>query len=207
MATFNSTTFGAISGRHGSAVAATTKDGRSILKVFRAPGNPNTDKQQAQRTKFGFANSELSCMRNLFKITFMSANGMQQGVSLAMKNAVSGEAPDFVIDFSLLTLSVGSVDSAGLVSAVKTVGTKVKIDWDTTIGTNSTAKDGINIVFFNPSDRISVLKQNHAFRSAGTAEVELPEIWAGSEIHCWIYFSTPTDSLNSVSKYVGLVQL
>jgi hypothetical protein len=207
MATFNSTTFGAISGRHGSAVAATTKDGRSILKVFRAPGNPNTDKQQAQRTKFGFANSELSCMRNLFKTTFMSPNGMQQGVSLAMKNAVSGEAPDFVIDYSLLALSVGSVDSTGQVSVVKTTGTKVKLDWDTTIGTNSTEKDGINIVFFNSADKISVLKQNHAFRSVGTAEVELPEIWAGSEIHCWIYFSTPANSLNSASKYVGLVQL
>ena len=68
-------------------------------------------------------------------------------------------------------------------------------------------KGGINIVFFNPNDKISVLKQNHAFRSAGTAEVELPEIWAGSEIHCWIHFSTPENSLNSLSKYVGAIQL
>lgn len=210
MAKFNSTTFGTISGRHGSAVAATTKDGRSILKVFRAPGNPNTDKQQAQRLKFGFTNSELSCMRNLFKTTFLSPNGMQQGVSLAMKQAITGEAPYYSIDYSLLTLSVGSVDSTGQVSAVKTIGTKVKLDWDTTIGTNSTnstEKDGINIVFFNPADRISVLKQNHVFRIAGTTEDELPEIWAGSEIHCWIYFSTPDNSLNSLSKYVGAILL
>jgi hypothetical protein len=58
----------------------------------------------------------------------------------------------------------------------------------------------------NFADRISMLKQNHAFRSAGTAKVELPEIWAGNKIHCWIYFSTPNYSLNSISKYVGLVQ-
>lgn len=207
MAKFNSTTFGTISGRHGSAVAATTKDGRSILKVFRAPGNPNTDKQQAQRSKFGFTNSELSCMRNLFKTTFLSPNGMQQGVSLAMKQAVTGEAPDFAIDYSLLTLSVGSVDGAGQLSAVKTTGTKVKLDWNTTIGTNSTEKDGVNVVFFNPADKISVLKQNQALRIAGTTEVELPEIWAGSEIHCWIYFSASTGLLNSLSKYVGTIQL
>lgn len=132
---------------------------------------------------------------------------MQQDVSLAMKQAVTGEAPDLAIDYSLLTLSVGSVDSAGMVSAVKTTGTKVKLDWDTTIGTNSTEKDGVNVVFFNPADKISVLKQNHALRIAGTTEVELPEIWAGSEIHCWIYFSTPNNSLNSPSSYAGLVQL
>lgn len=207
MATFNSTTFGAISGRHGSAVAATTKDGKSILKVFRAPANPNSDKQQAQRTKFGFVNSELSCMRNLFKITFRNTNGMQQGVSLAMKNAVTGESPDYEIDYSLITLSVGSVNTSLQVSAVKSLGTKVKLDWDTTVGSESADNDGVNFVFFNQFAKMSILKQNEAQRSIGNAELELPAVWAGAEIHCWVYFSTPNNTLNSASQYVGLIQL
>ena len=56
MAKFNSTTFGTISGRHGSAVAATQKNGTSYLRVFRAPSDPKTAKQVNQRAKFGFAN-------------------------------------------------------------------------------------------------------------------------------------------------------
>ena len=207
MATFNSTTFGTISGRHGSAVAATTKAGKSILKVFRAPANPNSDKQQAQRTKFGFVNSELSCMRNLFKITFRSTNGMQQGVSLAMKNAVTGDSPNYEIDYSMITLSVGSVNPSLQVSVNKTVGTKVKLEWDTTIGSESTDNDGVNFVFFNQSAKISILKQSEAIRSVGGIELELPAIWQGAEVHCWTYFSTPDDTLNSVSQYIGLIQL
>ena len=206
MATFNSTTFGTISGRHGSAVAATTKSGKSILKVFRAPANPNSDKQQAQRTKFGFVNSELSCMRNLFKTTFRSLNGMQQGVSLAMKNAVSGDSPDYAIDYSLITLSVGSVNTSLQITANKTTGTNVKLVWDKTVGSESTENDNVNIVFFNQSAKMSILKLNQAVRSAGNTELELPAVWVGAEIHCWVYFSTPDETLNSASQYVGLVQ-
>ena len=76
MAKFNSTTFGAISGRHGSAVAATTKDGKNYLRVYRAPSNPNSDKQIAHRTKFSFAIKSLGCFRNLFKETYNNSRGM-----------------------------------------------------------------------------------------------------------------------------------
>lgn len=207
MATFNSTTFGAISGRHGSAVATTTKDGKSILKIFRAPANPNSEKQQAQRTKFGFVNKELSCMRNLFKVTFRSTNGMQQGVSLAMRNAIIGESPDYEIDYSLITLSTGSVNTAGRVNASKTSDTKIKLEWDVTVGSNSTGNDWVSFVFLNQSAKMSILKQNHVLRSAGDAEIELPALWVGAEVHCWMYFSSPNDTLNSASQYVALVLL
>ena len=207
MATFNSTTFGAISGRHGSAVAATTKDGKSILKVFKAPGNPNTQKQQTQRSKFGFVNRELSCMRNLFKITFRSNNGMQQAVSAALKNAVVGEAPDWTIDYSALQLSVGSVDAAMQLVVSKNTASNVQLSWDKTVAANSSANDWVNCVFFNNEHKMAIIKQNNAIRSDGTVAVDLPEVWAGTEIHCWIYFTNSTDTLNSTSKFVGLVQL
>ena len=186
MATFNSTTFGAISGRHGSAVAATTKDGKNILKVFKAPGNPNTPKQQTQRSKFGFVNSELSCMRNLFKITFRSNNGMQQAVSAALKNAVVGEAPDWTIDYSALQLSVGSVDAAIQLVVSKNSASNVQLPWNKTVTTNSSEYDWVNCVFFNNEHKMAIIKQNTAIRSDGTVAVDLPEVWAGAEIHCWI---------------------
>ena len=66
MAKFSSTTFGPISGRHGTAVAATTKDGKSYIRVYRAPSNPKTEKQVAHRSKFAFANKALSCLGSLF---------------------------------------------------------------------------------------------------------------------------------------------
>ncbi|MEI6753965.1 MAG: DUF6266 family protein [Paludibacter sp.] len=142
----------------------------------------------------------------MFKTTFRSPNGMLQGVSLAMKNAVTGESPDFVIDYSLITLSVGNVNTSLQITANKAIGTKVKLEWDTTVGSESTEKDNVNLVFFNQAAKMSILKLNQAVRSAGIAELELPAVWAGAEIHCWVYFSTPDETLNSASQYVGLVQ-
>lgn len=81
------------------------------------------------------------------------------------------------------------------------------MEWDTTVGTNSTENDGVNFVFFNQFAKMSILKQNHVLRNAGNAEIELPATWAGAEVHCWMYFSTQNDTLNSVSQYVDLVQL
>jgi hypothetical protein len=207
MATYNSTTFGAISGRHGSAVAAYTKTGKCILKVFKAPSNPNTDKQVAQRTKFGFVNSELSCMRELFKITFGSNLGKNQAVSLALKDAISGVAPDFALDYSKLKISGGSLYGSGSVSVTKTADTTLKIDWNFSDLTGNTANDGVNLAFFNVDSKEALLKQNIALRSICTVDIELPAIWVGQNIHCWIYFSSPDGMLNSNSRYIDLVQL
>ena len=207
MATFNSTTFGAISGRHGSAVAANSKNGKSILKVFKAPTNPNSIKQQKQRTKFGFVNSELSCMRELFKITLGSSRGINQAVSMAMKDAVTGEFPDYAIVYDKLKMTSGSVYGSGLVSAAKTLGTTVMVDWDYTPLSGNSPNDGVSLIFFNEESKEAMLKQNHAERMAQNAEVELPELWAGAKVHCWIYFSTPNGTLNSASQYISFLQL
>ena len=51
MAKFESTTFGLISGRHGTAVAAKC-NGKNVLRVYSAPSDPKTPKQLAQRAKF-----------------------------------------------------------------------------------------------------------------------------------------------------------
>ncbi len=207
MAKFNSTTFGEISGRHGSAVAAITKEGKCILKVFRAPSNPNTEKQISHRSKFGLVNSELSKLQNLFTITFGSKQGKSHAVSLAMANAITGEYPDFAIDYSQLIMAEGIVDQTELVSAEKAEGTKVKVDWDTTVSTESSEMDSVNLIFMNAASKIAVLKQDYALRNAGTANVELPAVWAGAEIHCWIYFFSESGSGTSTSQYIARLQM
>ena len=207
MAKFNSTTFGSISGRHGSAVASVMKDGTNVLRVFRAPSNPNTEKQLVHRAKFGFVTKELNGLCNLFKVTFGRARGKNDAVSYAMKTALTGEYPDYSLDYSKLIISSGDVDRTERVTIVKETGTTVKVDWDATVGSESTPKDNVNLVFMNAASKIAVLKQNVALRPDGIANVDLPEVWAGGEIHCWIYFSTEDESLTSNSQYISLLQL
>ena len=207
MSEFISSTFGKISGRHGTAVAMKSKStGKTYLRLYSVPTDPKTAKQVAQRSKFGFVNQEMNCMRNLFKITYGGNQGVSRGVSLAF-GAVTGEYPNFSIDYSKLILSQGGLDTSGLLNVVKTAGTTLKFDWDTTSGYQGDDNDGVNLVILNADTKVGLLKQNMVLRGAGTIDVELPAVWAGQSVHCWIYFSSPDGKMNSTSQYIDFVQL
>jgi len=207
MSKFESSTFGKISGRHGTAVAMKSKStGENYLRLYAVPSNPKTAKQEAQRAKFGMVNSQLSCMRKLFKITFGSKECIHEAVSLAFKTAIIGTYPDFSIDYTKLIMSMGGVNGTGQVTVSKTTGTTAKVDWDTTVGSESTANDVANLIFFNPTAKIALLSSD-VIRSAGTDQVDLPTIWTGAEIHCWIFFRNPDTLLTSTSQYIGQLQL
>ena len=208
MAKFNSTTFGTISGRHGSAVAATTKDGRSFLRVYRAPSDPKTNKQVAQRTKFAFANTSLSCFRNLFKETFNTKRGMNMGISYAMKGAIQGESPDFTIDYSKLIFSVGSVNKALSVTA-NVADNKVTLSWDFVEASLSKMDDNVNLIFFNEDTLLSIHMKDMCKRVEKTVEIDLPEAWRNSMVYCWLYLSASNDQTfnSSESQFVSLLEL
>ncbi len=207
MSEFISSTFGKISGRHGTAVAMKSKStGKTYLRLHSVPSDPKTAKQLAQRSKFGFVNSEMNCMRNLFKITFGSNQGVSHGVSLAF-GAVTGEYPNFSIDYSKVIISQGGVDTSGFLNVVKTSGTTLKFDWDTTAGFQGDDNDGVNLVILNAESKVGLLKQNIVLRAEGTVDIELPAVWAGQKVHCWIYFSSPDGMNTSNSQFIETVQL
>ena len=208
MSTFKSTTFGKISGRHGSAVAAELRNGMNVLKVFTAPFNPKSVKQVAQRTKFKFVIDTLLCMDKLFMITFHGLGEFHHAVSLALKNAVTGTSPDFSIDYTKLVMSEGSIYGTSHVIAAKTTGTSVRIDWVNNLyNTSALATDNVSLIFFREAEKEAVLLENCTQRAAETVEVELPAEWAGGKVHCWIYFTDADGLHNSLSKYISLVQL
>jgi hypothetical protein len=207
MSEFISSTFGKISGRHGTAVAMKSKStGKTFLRMHTVPSDPKTAKQIAQRSKFGFVTSEMSCMRNMFKFTFGGNAGVNRGVSLAF-GAVTGGYPEFSIDYSKLIISQGNLNTSGQLAAIKTVGTTLKFDWDTTIGFQGDDNDLVNIVLLNAETKVGLHKQDNIIRSLGTAEIELPAVWAGQSVHCWIFFTSADGISFSNSQYIDLIQL
>ena len=208
MSTFVSTTFGKISGRHGSAVAAKYRNGMNVLKVFTAPFNPKSVKQVAVRTKFKFVIDTLLCMNKLFMITFHGLGEFHHAVSLALKYAVTGTSPNFSLDYTKMIMSQGTVYGAEQLTVAKTTGTSVKVDWvSSLLPATALATDNVNLIFFNEAKKVVVLLQNCALRPADTIEVELPAEWAGANLHTWIYFSLADGSHNSLSEYISQVQL
>ena len=64
-----------------------------------------------------------------------------------------------------------SIYLAIVVSAVKTVGTSVKVEWSTTLATSTLPLDGVSLIFFHEEYQQAILKENCATRSEGTMMV------------------------------------
>ena len=209
MSEFESSTFGKISGRHGTAVAMRSKStGKTYLRLYNAPSNPRTPKQMAVREKFSMVNKEMRPFRPLFKITFGGNSGVRQGISLAFRTAIVGEYPTYFIDYTNLIISDGAADTARSLSAVKTAGNTIKVDWNFTedfVGSN--LDDSVNLIFFNEITKEVMLKQAVSLRNIETVDNAMPEVWIGSKIHCYIYFTTADGITNSISQYISEVQL
>jgi hypothetical protein len=207
MASYEESIFGAISGRHGTAVASKTADGKKLIRMYRVPSNPNTPAQVAQRDKFGFVNAELSPLREIFKVSFRNKKGMNLAVSYALKNAVTNSGQNLSIDYSKLSFAWGSIQLPDQIGASVQTGNAIKIDWDSTLRVEDEIPDELNLVCMNSGSKFTILRESVALRNASTVTLELPEIWEGKEVHCWAYFSTPENNLTSVSTYLGLLQL
>lgn len=208
MAQFKSTTFGKISGRYGEALATQLKTtGKNYLRVASVPSNPRTNKQVVHRGKFGFINRVMLPFYPVFKITFGGNPGIRTGITYAFKNAIIGEYPDFELDYSQLLFTNGGLYQSGLVTAVKTANTGIKMNWDYSdlAGTNS--NDLVNFIFFNQDANQAMITQGDVERNVATATVEMPAIWIGGNIHCWMFFTSPDGKQNSTSQYISNILL
>jgi hypothetical protein len=203
MAKFKSSTFGKISGKHGDVVAVTMKDGTTYFRAHIIPPNPNTAKQQTQRGKFGFVVKELNCMRGVFTVTFGGQYGINRAVSLAMKTCVSGNSPDFRIDYSLLSVALGSLALPVTFNMEKLTTNAFKLTWVYDELMNEGPIDEANVVILNNTLKQVIHLQNRVLRSCKTLNFIVPDSWQASEIHVWLYFSASNNSHFSDSKYMG----
>ncbi len=208
MATFKSTTFGKISGKYGEALATKSKiTGKNYLRPVSEPSNPRTPKQVEHRGKFGYINRAMRSFYPVFKITFGGNVGIRFGINIAFMNAIQGEYPDFSLDYTQLLFTDGALYRTNKATAQKSGVSSVKIDWDYSVMAGNNSADLVNLIFFNEDEDQAILEQAIVNREAATVKVELPAIWAGGKIHCWMYFCTPDGVTNSTSQYIEMVQL
>jgi hypothetical protein len=204
MAKFLSTTFGKISGRHGTAVAATIK-GETIIKVFTPPSNPNTQKQQAQRLKFGMIANALSPLRNIIAIGFGDKRGYYQAASLALRNAIEGTYPAFSVNYAKVLISSGSLPQSPAVSISAPGNMNVTVVWDKTVWSAGAPGDPVYVAFLNPVTQMVVFAEAQGKRDDGTLTILLPGPWLGATLHAWLFFTSADRKVSSVSQYIGTV--
>lgn len=208
MATFKSTTFGKISGKYGEALATKSKvTGKNYLRVASVPSNPRTPKQLAHRAKFGFINSVLRPFYPVYKKTFGGNVGIRYAINFAFKYAIIGEYPDYAIDLTQLIFTEGGLYNTTTCAMIKSGEGKLKIDWDATTLAGTNLTDTVSFIFYNEITDQAMMLNPELLRSAETLTVDMPAIWFGANIHCWMYFTAPDGITNSTSQYVSSVEL
>ena len=206
MARFLSGTFGKISGKHGSAVAIVMK-GKTILRIYTPPTNPNTKPQQAQRLKFAMVAKVLAPMRNIITVGFGEKQGYYQATSLAMRNAISGTYPYFSVIYNKVILSNGSLPLSPVAGFSVLADGNFLVDWDRTLCGNGASDDEVKVAFFNPATQMAVFVEAQAKRDDGTLTTTPPATWMGTTIHAWLFFTSAGGKQSSVCQYIGSVEM
>lgn len=186
MAKFYSSTFGAISGKHGSAVAVTRKDGTTYIRMYAKPSNPRTDKQQAHRAKFALSSRALVPFNPIFKDTIGITNGISVARSHAFKNAIVGDYPNLSVDYEKLMFSFGTLEKLHNASVTRK-GNVATLNWDFKEMYNCHADDSVSIVVFNKDAKQVLHIKDVALRADKSTKIEIHNAWADSELYFWAY--------------------
>jgi hypothetical protein len=217
MGTIKTGILGNVSGKVGNVVGGTWK-GINYLRTSAANvNNPNTELQLSQRLKFStvvkFLQPVTEFLRVGYKAQAIKMTAFNAAFSYNFHNAISGDYPDYAIDYERVMVSRGNL--AGAVNPVcsSPEAAKVNLNWDVTPGSGQASKSDTAIfVIFNPEKQEAVYSLNAGNRSDGSLQVSLPVSWSGQPVHCYIAFMTMNSVLggqvrNSISNssYAGSV--
>ena len=186
MAKYYSSTFGKISGKHGSAVAVTRKDGTTYIRIYAKSSNPRTEKQQAHRAKFALSSKALVPFNPIFKARIGVTNGISIARSHAFKNAIVGEYPNYSMDYEKLMFSFGPLEKLHNTSVTVNEGVAT-LNWDFEEMYNCNADDRVSIVIFNKDANRALNIDDVALRYDKQAKIDIHDSWADSDLYFWAY--------------------
>lgn len=203
---------GGLSGKVGTVVGGRWRDVDYIRSKPAYVRNPNTEGQQRQRARFKLM---ISLMRRLrpflnegFSVLAVRQTPMNAAMSVNLKNAISGEFPDFEVSFPDLIVARGDLKKPTGFSAEATTTGSVSINWKDNSGRGS-AKDtdqALLLIYNTDSEEAEYDVSNYT-RSDAAMEFEVPEEWYGENLECYLAFKSENGEEVSESVYLGSVKV
>lgn len=217
MAQIKTGILGNVSGKVGNVVGGTWK-GINYLRTMAANvNNPNTELQVCQRLKFSavvkFLQPITEFIRVGYKAQAVKMTAFNAAFSYIFHNALTGEFPDFTIDYPNVMVSRGNMAGAINPACSSTEAAKVILSWEPASGSGQASEtDTAIFVIHNSSKLEAVYSLNAGTRADGSIEVSLPASYSGDTVHCYIAFMTMSSVLagqarNAISNssYAGSI--
>lgn len=201
---------GGFSGKVGNVIGGSWK-GIDYMRIKPSSvANPKTEGQVSQRTKFTAALQFLQPLKDFVKVGYKGyANKMTEfnsAMSYILGNAITGEAPDFTIDYSAALLSRGGLPGALNATAISTVPGSISVNWaDNTLNGTASATDKSLIALYNADKMEAIFTLDGASRATGAQSLVVPDNYSGDDVHAFISFQSADGNSISNSIYIGLV--
>ncbi|MDD3480059.1 MAG: DUF6266 family protein [Paludibacteraceae bacterium] len=192
MGTIKQGILGGFSGKVGTVIGGSWKGISYMRSQAQNIKNPRTEAQMEQRSKFAltlaFLKPITSYVRTGFKTYANKQTAFNAAMSYTVKNAITGEYPDYALDFSLALVSRGSLMSAENAAAAASSG-KITFSWNDNSGVgDALATDLAMPLVFNKDKGEAVFNTAAATRADGTAEVNTPADWVGDKVELYLGF-------------------
>ena len=200
---------GGFSGKVGNVIGVNWK-GIDYMRVKPASvANPKTEGQVDQRSKFSTVLQFLQPLQGFLKVGFhayaVKMTEFNSAMSYNVKNAITGEYPDYAIDFESALVSRGALTGALNPEASSPGLGQVQFNWaDNSNDGNASPTDKAMVLVYNPVKNEAVYVTDGPERSTGTHTLTVPDNYSSDTVHTFIAFLNEENEVSN-SKYVGEV--
>lgn len=217
MGTIKKGILGGFSGTVGNVVGANWK-GIDYMRIKPADvSNPNSDLQSTQRLRFAAVIRFLQPMTEYIRIGFkayaVKMSAFNAAFSYNYHEALTGEYPNFEIDYAKALISRGNLPGAHNLALGSELAGAVSVTWTNNAGSSLAEDTDVALVaLFNPTSKQAVYVLNAGMRADEQVVVNVPAEFSGQTVHGYLTFMSLDTAMtgklrNSISNssYAGSV--
>ena len=207
MGTIKQGILGGFSGKVGTVIGSSWKGISYMRGRAQSVKNPRTEGQMGQRSKFAltldFLKPITAYIRTGYKTYANKQTAFNAAMSYIVKNAIEGTAPDYVLDFSNVLVSRGSLSQPSAPNVNMDSG-KATISWTDNSGQGDAQPTDVAMpLAYNPDKGEAVFNTSAATRADQSAELNFPADWNGDTIELYNGFVS-ADGINVANSiYLG----
>ncbi|WP_316793328.1 DUF6266 family protein [Pedobacter frigoris] len=211
MGKYNKGILGPFMGKVGTVVGSIWNGVHYLRSLGDYVDNPTTAQLNA-RAKVSLMVPFLADMKSIINIGWLSQQkkgltAMNAASSYHLKNAVTGVAPNYLVDYPVVEISRGELEGAIDPEVASAAGHEVDFSWTPNTGMEYGEPTDLAVLLVYCPDLNKFVSYRQIARSVGAYSMTLPASFVGSQAHCWIAFFSADNKLASDSTYVGMVSV
>ncbi|MFC5282014.1 DUF6266 family protein [Pedobacter alpinus] len=168
--------------------------------------------QSNQREKFGLAVGFLQPINELLKLGFKASDPRFSSFNLAiahmLQNSIIGESGSYELDYPKVLISKGELSPAWNAVAATSGASELSLTWSNATNSGmSNPDDEVFALVYNADTKQHLMSISAATRADGVLSIPLPNDFVGSEVQCWLAFTSKDKKQRSTSIYAGAVTI